>query len=66
MASFVPVQTRYDTQGRHLAEPTNPQWIRDFLALAGTDGFVELPPQPDGYPAGAVAPITAGEVGCPR
>jgi molybdopterin molybdotransferase len=57
MASFVPVLARYDAQGRHLAEPRIPNGSGDFLALAGTDGFVELAPQPDGYPAGSVAPM---------
>lgn len=57
MASFVPVQARYDAQGRHVAEPRIPNGSGDFLALAGTDGFVELPPQPDGYPAGSVVPM---------
>jgi molybdopterin molybdotransferase len=32
-----------------------PHGSGDFLALAGTDGFVELPPQPEGYPEGFVA-----------
>lgn len=35
--------------------PRQPQGSGDFLALAGTDGFVELPPRPEGYPAGFVA-----------
>ena len=55
MASFVPVNVQYDDQGRHLAQPQQPNGSGDFLALAGTDGFVELPPQPTPYPAGFVA-----------
>jgi molybdopterin molybdotransferase len=55
MTSFVPVQTRYDTQGRHFAEPRIPNGSGDFLALAETDGFVELPPQPESYPEGFIA-----------
>jgi molybdopterin molybdotransferase len=55
MASFVPVTVQYDDQGRHLAQPQQPNGSGDFLALAGTDGFVELPPQAAPYPAGFVA-----------
>jgi molybdopterin molybdotransferase len=54
MSYFMPVALmRLDSgmQGR----PRQPQGSGDFLALAGTDGFVELPPRPDGYPAGFVA-----------
>ncbi len=55
VTSFVPVQARFDAQGRHFAEPRIPNGSGDFLALAGTDGFVELPPQPQAYPAGFIA-----------
>jgi len=55
LATFVPVRARYDAQGRHLAEPRIPNGSGDFLALAGTDGFVELPPRPDAYPEGFIA-----------
>jgi molybdopterin molybdotransferase len=55
MASFVPVTVQYDDQGRHLAQPQQPNGSGDFLALAGTDGFVELPPRATPYPAGFVA-----------
>jgi molybdopterin molybdotransferase len=56
-ASFVPVTVQYDDQGRHLAHPQFPSGSGDFLALAGTDGFVELPPQPAPYPAGFIATL---------
>jgi molybdopterin molybdotransferase len=55
MTSFVPVLARCDAQGRRFAEPRIPNGSGDFLALAGTDGFVELPPQPESYPAGFIA-----------
>ena len=55
MASFVPVTVQYNDHGRPLAHPHSPNGSGDFLALAGTDGFVELPPQPTPYPAGFVA-----------
>jgi hypothetical protein len=35
--------------------PRIPNGSGDFLALAGTDGFVELPPQADSYPEGFIA-----------
>jgi molybdopterin molybdotransferase len=55
VTSFVPVQLRCDSQGRHLGVPRIPNGSGDFLALAGTDGFVELPPQADSYPEGFIA-----------
>jgi molybdopterin molybdotransferase len=55
MTSFVPVQVHHDAQGRCLAEPRIPNGSGDFLALAGTDGFVELPPQSAAYPQGFIA-----------
>jgi molybdopterin molybdotransferase len=55
VASFVPVQLRYDSQARQLAVPRIPNGSGDFLALAGTDGFVELSPQAEPYPEGFLA-----------
>jgi molybdopterin molybdotransferase len=55
MTSFVPVQVQHDAQGRCLAEPRIPNGSGDFLALARTAGFVELPPQSDPYPQGFIA-----------
>jgi molybdopterin molybdotransferase len=57
MASFVPVTVQYDDHGRQLAQPHQPNGSGDFLALAGTDGFIELPPQAAPYPAGFVATL---------
>lgn len=54
MTYFMPV-TLVSQGGETRGEPRAPQGSGDFLALAGTDGFVELPPQPEGYPAGFVA-----------
>jgi molybdopterin molybdotransferase len=55
VTSFTPVVLLPDagTPARASARPTNGSG--DFLALAGTDGFAELPPQPEGYPQGFVA-----------
>jgi len=54
-ASFVPVSIRYSPEGLRSAVPRIPNGSGDFLALAGTDGFVELPPRTDPYPEGLVA-----------
>jgi len=57
MSSFVPVQVQWDPAGRHSAQPRQPNGSGDFLALAGTDGFVELPPRPDAFPIGFAAQL---------
>lgn len=57
MTSFVPVSIRYDGHGVPSALPRVPNGPGDFLALAGTDGFIELPPQADGYPEDFVAEL---------
>jgi molybdopterin molybdotransferase len=54
-ASFVPVSIQYTPQGQRSAVPRIPNGSGDFLALAGTDGFVELPPRAEPYPEGFVA-----------
>lgn len=55
MTSYIPIAIQYDTSGRQLAMPRAPNGSGDFLALAGTTGFVELPPQAESYPEGFVA-----------
>jgi molybdopterin molybdotransferase len=55
MTYFMPVRLIGADAGASLAQARPPQGSGDFLALAGTDGFIELPPQPAGYPAGFVA-----------
>jgi molybdopterin molybdotransferase len=57
LTSFVPVRLRNDAQGRVSAVPHAPSGSGDFLALAGTTGFVELPPRPEPFPAGYVAKL---------
>ena len=57
LASFVPVSIQYDPRARRSALPRMPNGSGDFLALAGTDGFIELPPQTDAYPVGFVADL---------
>ncbi len=55
LAYFLPVAIEDDDWGRPWANPRPPNGSGDFLSLAGTDGFVELPPGPNTYPKGFVA-----------
>jgi molybdopterin molybdotransferase len=57
LACFMPVVLGYDGQGRMLAEPRPTAGSGDFIALAGTDGFVELPPGPPAPAAGLCVPF---------
>jgi molybdopterin molybdotransferase len=52
---FVPVVLRVADTGQTTAAPRVPHGSGDFLALAGTDGFVELAPNTSDLPAGFVA-----------
>ncbi|HTY94431.1 MAG TPA: molybdopterin molybdotransferase MoeA [Steroidobacteraceae bacterium] len=51
---FVPVRIEVDDWGRDWAVPRTINTSGDFTALAGTDGFVELPAGPNTYPKGFV------------
>jgi molybdopterin molybdotransferase len=51
---FLPVRVEVDDWGRAWAMPRPTNGSGDFTALAGTDGFVELPPGPNTYPKGFV------------
>lgn len=51
---FLPVAVRYDGAGRACADPRPPHGSGDFLALAGTQGFVELPPRTEAFPEGFI------------
>jgi molybdopterin molybdotransferase len=55
MTYFMPVALRPAAATLASASACPPSGSGDFLALAGTDGFVELPPNPEGYPTGFVA-----------
>lgn len=57
LTCFLPVTLRYDRDGRTLAEPRPTGGSGDFISLAGTDGFVELPPGPAVHPMGLVVPF---------
>ena len=54
MAVFLPVRLESDEWGRVWAQPRPTNGSGDFTALAGTDGFVELPAGPHTYPKGFV------------
>jgi molybdopterin molybdotransferase len=54
---FLPVAIDHDDWGRPWAAPRPPNGSGDFLSLAGTDGFVELPPGPNTYPKGFVSSV---------
>ena len=51
---FMPIRVDVDDWGRAWAMPCPTNGSGDFTALAGTDGFVELPPGPNKYPKGFV------------
>jgi molybdopterin molybdotransferase len=51
---FMPIRIDIDDWGRGWAMPIPTNSSGDFTALAGTDGFVELPPGPNTYPKGFV------------
>ncbi len=55
MAYYLPVKLNSDDWGRTSAEPCPTNGSGDFTSLAGTDGFVELPPGPNTFPKGFVA-----------
>ncbi|MGB6486364.1 MAG: molybdopterin molybdotransferase MoeA [Steroidobacteraceae bacterium] len=57
VASFVPVSVQYDSNGARSALSRMPNGSGDFLALAGTHGFIELPPRTDAYLEGFVADL---------
>ncbi len=57
LAYFLPVTIEHDDWGRPWATPQPTKGSGDFLSLAGTDGFVELPPGPNTYPKGFVTAV---------
>ncbi len=57
LGSFLPVRTEVDEAGRAWAVPRPTNGSGDFVALGGTEGFLELPPGPGTLPQGFVAPL---------
>jgi molybdopterin molybdotransferase len=54
---FLPIAIEHDDWGRPWANPRPTNGSGDFLSLAGTDGFIELPPGPNTYPRGFVSSV---------
>jgi molybdopterin molybdotransferase len=54
---FLPVAIEHDDWGRPWAHARATKGSGDFLSLAQTDGFVELPPGPNTYPKGFVTSV---------
>jgi molybdopterin molybdotransferase len=52
LTCFLPVATHYADNGEIVAIPRPTNTSGDFVGLAGTDGFVELPRGRERYPAG--------------
>ncbi len=57
LSCFLPVTLEYDLEGRTLARPRPTGGSGDYVSLAGTDGFVELPRGPALHRAGLVVPF---------
>jgi molybdopterin molybdotransferase len=57
LSGFLPVATETDEWARPWAHPVAHNGSGDFSALAGTCGFVELPPGPNTYPKGFVTKL---------
>ncbi len=57
LAYFLPVAIEHDEGGRPWVTPRPPNGSGDFLSLAGSAGFVELPPGPNTYPKGFVTSV---------
>lgn len=57
LTTFLPVTLRWSDDGAAFALPRPTNTSGDFAALAGTDGFVELPAAYAPHPAGTPAPL---------
>ena len=52
---FLPVKLSSGPRAELFAAPDPTNTSGDFAGLIGTDGFVELPPEPAEFPAGSTA-----------
>jgi molybdopterin molybdotransferase len=57
ITQFVPIAVTHDPAGRPTADPRPTRGPGDFLGLTGTAGFVELPPQAEGFSKDFVAQL---------
>lgn len=54
---FLPVKITAGSRAEVVATPFATNTSGDFAGLLGTDGFVELPPEPTEFPAGTIVPF---------
>ena len=54
LACFLPVRIESGDDGRVMAIPVETNTSGDFASLSGTDGYVELPPEQNEFPAGTI------------
>ena len=52
LTCFLPVRIETGDDGRVLATPVQTNTSGDFASLSGTDGYVELPLEQNGFPTG--------------
>jgi molybdopterin molybdotransferase len=57
LSYFLPVRVAQDDNGAMWATPQPTNTSGDFAALTGTDGFIELPPEPKRFEEGYPAPL---------
>ncbi|MBT9547186.1 MAG: molybdopterin molybdotransferase MoeA [Candidatus Sericytochromatia bacterium] len=57
MTCFLPVLVNYSESGQILASPLPGNGSGDFASLAGSDGFLEMPPGPCEYEVGKAYPL---------
>jgi len=57
LTRFLPVKLAGGPQAERLATPVPENTSGDFAGLVGTDGFVELPAEPESFPAGTIVPF---------
>jgi molybdopterin molybdotransferase len=57
LSYFVPVKVQSGPHAELVATPCETNTSGDFAGLLGTDGFIELPPEPEEFPTGTVAPF---------
>jgi molybdopterin molybdotransferase len=55
LAYLLPARLCSGGNGELLATPDPSNTSGDFAGLVGTDGFVELPAEPNEFPAGTIA-----------
>jgi molybdopterin molybdotransferase len=56
LTCLLPVRLTSGPRAEALAHPLPGNTSGDFAGLVGSDGFLELPPEPEEFPAGFVAP----------